>query len=144
MKRLGNPSFRSVKRPKRSIRCILWLWKSRETSSGVQQFKGMQSSKLGRWTATGYHLSLEGIQKGTLSIKNGTKWKGWTTGQSLKKRTHPCLSLAESTIMPFNVYIFFFRWPKSEDKSVPWFYPSFTMTSPITSLFRLRLSYTTF
>ena len=71
MKRLGNPSFRSVKRPKRCIRCILWLWKSRETSSGLQQFKGMQSSKLGRWTATGYHLSLEGIQKGYLIYQ---KW----------------------------------------------------------------------
>ena len=28
--RVGNLSFRSVKRPKRAKRCILWLWKSRE------------------------------------------------------------------------------------------------------------------
>ena len=34
-----------------------------------QQLKGMQSSKLGM--LKGYHLSLDGIQKGTLSVKNG-------------------------------------------------------------------------
>ena len=33
------------------------------------QLKGMQSSKLG--VRKGYHLSIEGIPKGTFSVKNG-------------------------------------------------------------------------
>ena len=63
-------SFRSVKRPKRANRRILWLWKSRDNflvfwfvhslkTVHLQQLKVMQSSKLGIWK--GYHLSIEGI-----------------------------------------------------------------------------------
>ena len=55
----SNLSFRSVKRPERAKRWILWLWKSRENvlvlwfihvfkTLHLQHLKGMQSSKLGR------------------------------------------------------------------------------------------------
>ena len=58
--RVGNLSFRSVKRPKRADRCLLWLSLSRENvlvlwfndyhilkTVHLQQLKGMQISELG-------------------------------------------------------------------------------------------------
>ena len=64
--------FRSVKRPQRANRCILWLWKSRENvlvlwfihiykTLHLQQLKVMQSCKLGR--RKGYPCQQNGIRR---------------------------------------------------------------------------------
>ena len=50
--------FMAVKKSRKKF------WFSDLFKDSLQQFKGMQSSKLGRWTVTGYHLWIEGIQKG--------------------------------------------------------------------------------
>ena len=70
-----------MKGPKRANRWILWLFKSRKCSNFVidsylkdsaftaVKREAMQSSKQGVWK--GYHLSIEGIQKGYLFCE---KW----------------------------------------------------------------------
>ena len=37
----------------------------------LRQLKGMQSSKQSTFMWKGYHLSIEGIQKGNFLVKNG-------------------------------------------------------------------------
>ena len=73
---VGKYVISSVKRLKRTNRCILKQWKSWENvlvlwfihdmlkTVHLQLLKGMQSSILGVWK--GYHLSIEGIRKGRL------------------------------------------------------------------------------